>query len=145
MGDTGSLLIGLVCAILAIEFIELHNVIGASPYKFSSVPAVTVGILILPLFDTLRVFVTRVFQGRSPLHADRSHIHHLIIDCGFSHMQSTGILVLTNIFFIALAIQFQNIGTLNLLILLLVVAIVLSTILYFFSKRKKPDSTFTEA
>ena len=79
MGDTGSLLVGLVCAILALQFIELHNVLEDSPYKVKSVPAVAIGILILPLFDTLRVFLTRILRGRSPLSADRNHIHHLLI------------------------------------------------------------------
>jgi UDP-GlcNAc:undecaprenyl-phosphate GlcNAc-1-phosphate transferase len=57
MGDTGSMLIGLISAILVIEFIEIHAEIQGSPYAFTAVPAVAVGILILPLFDTLRVFV----------------------------------------------------------------------------------------
>lgn len=145
MGDTGSLLIGLVCAILAIEFIELHRELGMSPYKFKAVPAVAVGILILPLFDTLRVFTTRIFQGRSPMSPDRTHIHHLLIDSGMSHMQATGTLVGVNILFIILAVRFQGIGTLNLLILILVVATALSTFLYFYAKRKRSKSQFTGA
>ena len=143
MGDTGSLLIGLVCAILAIEFIELHRELGPSPFKFKSVPAVAIGILILPLFDTLRVFVTRILKGRSPMSPDRTHIHHLLIDAGMSHMQATGTLVLINILFIALAVRFQDIGALNLLILILAVATVLSTALYFYVKRKKSRSGLT--
>ena len=145
MGDTGSLLIGLVCGILAIEFIELHREIGPSPYRFKSVPAVAIGILILPLFDTLRVFITRIFQGRSPMSADRSHIHHLLIDAGLTHMQATGVLVLVNIIFIILAVRFQGIGTLNLLILILVLATSLSTALFFYAKRKKSKGRFEGA
>lgn len=54
MGDTGALLLGLVCSILAIKFIELHNEIENSPYTFRSAPSIAMAILILPLFDTLR-------------------------------------------------------------------------------------------
>lgn len=119
MGDTGSLLVGLICAILTLQFIELHNELEGSPYAVKAVPAVAIGILILPLFDTLRVFMTRIIRGRSPLTADRNHIHHLMIDCGLSHMQATSILVLVNVLFILMSYQFQHLGTFNLLLLIL--------------------------
>jgi len=136
MGDTGALLVGLVCAILTIEFIEIHKELGDSPYAFKSVPAVAIGLLILPLFDTLRVIVVRLLKGKSPLYPDRSHIHHLLIDAGLSHMQATGILIMTNLLFIGLAVWFQGIGTLNLLLLILAVATVLSTLLQFYARKK---------
>lgn len=137
MGDTGSLLLGLVASILAIEFIESHHQIEEHRLLFDSPPAVAVGILILPLFDTLRVFALRMIRGRSPFSADRNHIHHLLIDAGFSHMNSTVILVLVNMLFILLVVRLHYLGSETLLMLILVIAIVLSTILYFYSKRKK--------
>lgn len=137
MGDTGALLVGLVCAILAIKFIELHREIIGSPYAFQAVPAVAIGVLILPLFDTLRVFTMRILRGRSPLHPDRNHIHHLLIDCGFSHMQATGILVIANLAFIVLAVRFQGLGSLNLLLLILALATGLSVLLFLLARRKR--------
>lgn len=146
MGDTGALLIGLVCSILAIEFIEVHDEIRPSPYALKSVPAVTVGILILPLFDTLRVFVRRALKGKSPLSPDRTHIHHLLIDCGFSHMQATGILILANLFFIVLAVRLQGVGSLNLLLLILGLATILSVFLDMYaSKRRRERAQTTNA
>lgn len=136
MGDTGSLLLGLVCSILAIKFIELHNGLE-SEWAFSSAPAVAIGFLILPLFDTLRVFAKRIAKGKSPFYPDRSHIHHLLIDSGLTHMQATVVLVLVNLFFIFMVVTLHEIGTLKLLTLILGVAILLSTILYFISKNKK--------
>ena len=130
IGDTGSLLVGLVCSILTIKFIELHREIPMNPYAFKAVPAVAIGFLILPLYDTLRVFIMRAMAGKSPLHPDRTHIHHLLIDYGFSHMQATAILVLVNIFFILLVITFQEMGSLNLLALILIIATMLTTLLY---------------
>ena len=137
MGDTGALLIGLVCAILTIEFIELHKEIRPSPYAFDAVPAVAIGVLILPLFDTLRVFTMRILKGQSPLHPDRTHIHHLLIDCGLTHMQATGVLIVVNLMFIGLAVKFQGIGTLNLLLLILGVATALSMGLYFYANSRR--------
>lgn len=138
MGDTGSLTLGLVASILVIKFIELHKVLPIeSPYAFQSVPAVAIGILILPLFDTLRVFTTRMLKGRSPFSPDRTHIHHLLIDSGFTHLQATSILLLTNIFFIVLVFSLQQIGTLNLLLVVLFLAASSSGWLYFNVMKKK--------
>lgn len=136
MGDTGSMLIGLISAILVIEFIEIHAEIQGSPYAFTAVPAVAVGILILPLFDTLRVFVVRTFRGKSPFHPDRSHIHHLLLDAGLSHMQATSVLVLVNVAFIFFVVFFQGMGNLNLLLLILLLATALTAIPYLISKKK---------
>ena len=137
MGDTGALLLGLVSSILTIHFIEMHRIIPFNPYSFSSAPAVAIGILILPLFDTLRVFITRIIKGKSPLHPDRTHIHHLLIDAGLSHTQATAILLFVNVAFIVMVICLQHIGNLNLLILLLVLATALSSGLHYSVKRKK--------
>jgi len=138
MGDTGALLIGLVCSILAIKFIELNKGL-IHPMAIDSVPAVAVGIMIIPLFDTLRVFTLRALKGKSPFHPDRNHIHHLLIDSGLSHMQATYVLVGVNILFIFFVYKLQHIGSLVLLLLLLTVAIILSTGLYFYSKAKQRE------
>ena len=141
MGDTGSLLVGLICSILALQFIELHRDLEDSRYAVQAVPAVAIGILILPLFDTLRVFLTRIFQGRSPLSADRNHIHHLLIDCGFSHMQATTTLVLVNIIFILLVFRLQHLGTYKLLILIVSLASLLTLLLLHFRSRRLSRQT----
>lgn len=137
MGDTGALLIGLVSAILSILFIELHKNIPPSDYYFPSAPSFAIAILILPLFDTLRVFVLRILDGKSPFFPDRRHIHHLLIDLGLSHMQATGILVGTNIIFIILALQLQGVGNLTLIIIVLILALILSQGLAYLTKKKK--------
>ena len=137
MGDTGALLLGLVCSILAIKFIELHNDITNSPYTFASAPSIAIAILILPLFDTLRVFILRVYEGRSPFSPDRKHIHHIMIDLGLTHMQATGILFLTNILFIIMAVMLQNVGNLMLLVITLSLAFVMSLMASRMVERKK--------
>ena len=138
MGDTGALLIGLVCSILTIQFIELNKLLpDQDPFKLNAVPAIAIGILILPLFDTLRVFVTRVIKGRSPLSPDRTHIHHLLIDSGLSHMQATFLLVAVNIIFIILVFYFQDLGTLPLLTLTIGLASLMTGWLYRRSMRKR--------
>ena len=138
MGDTGSLFLGVVCAILAIKFIDIQDAMDpVGPFALKAVPAVAIGILILPLFDTLRVFTTRALKGKSPLSPDRNHIHHLLIDYGYSHMQATGILVSVNIIFIIMVFTLQGIGSLNLILVTLGLATLLSSSLFFAVRRKK--------
>lgn len=121
MGDTGSLLLGIVSAILIIKFIDLNYYLdNQNPYKFKAAPAVAIGILILPLFDTVRVFVTRIVRGGSPFKPDRRHIHHLLIDYGFSHMQATATLVFVNVVFIALVFASHEFMEMHLLLFVLV-------------------------
>lgn len=122
MGDTGSLILGMICAILSIQFIELNtNISSASGYLFHNVPVVAIGIMIIPLYDTLRVFVTRLLRGQSPLKADRRHIHHLLIDFGFSHTQATGLLTLINMLFMMLVFSLDAFLDIHLLLLLIII------------------------
>ena len=65
MGDTGSYTIGLIMSVLTIKFIELRGVTGGH-LILHSVPAITFAILIVPLFDTLRIFFVRILRKRSP-------------------------------------------------------------------------------
>lgn len=137
MGDTGAMLIGIICAVLTIEFIELHRVLPGSPYAFDSAPAVAIAILVLPLFDTLRVFVVRILQGKSPFNPDRAHIHHLLLDAGFTHMQATSLLMIVNVAFISVVVQFHDLGNQWLLMIMLGMAIAFLFLLNFVIQKKK--------
>ena len=139
MGDTGSLLIGLAASILAIEFIELnYNLPLDNAYKFQGVPAVATGILIVPLFDTIRVFITRLLRGNSPFKPDRRHLHHLLIDYGYSHTKSTLILFFVNMLFICMVFGLHDKMNVHYLFLLeLAIAGILTGILHTSVVRKK--------
>lgn len=136
MGDTGSLIVGLTASILSISFIENNKIIHDNWY-IESVPAVAVGIMIVPLFDTLRVFILRAMRRKSPFHADRTHVHHLLIDIGFTHLQGTAILALVNVIFIALAYFLRKLGSMELMIILFGLAAILTGTLFYLVYRKK--------
>lgn len=141
MGDTGALIIGLISATLVIKFIEFHREAPESIYAFQSAPAVAIGILMYPLFDTLRVFIIRILNRKSPFYPDRNHIHHMLIDLGLTHMQATTVLVSFSIFYLFLVYNFQHIGSLNLIIVQLVIAILFSSglrYLLYLQKKKAP-------
>jgi hypothetical protein len=128
LGDTGSLVIGFVLGILTCRFLQVDfGTTGIA--HINSAPAVAVGILIIPLFDTLRVFTLRIWQGKSPFIADRQHIHHRLIDLGMSHLQATLVLIFSNLIFILLSFLLQELGVINLGLIILVSASLLSLVL----------------
>jgi len=142
LGDTGSLLTGFLLGIFAFRVLQLNQQVNDS-YFIKSVPAVVFGILILPLFDTLRVFSIRILHGKSPFAADRQHIHHRILQLGYTHIQATILLLSVNLIIIALNFVLQGIGILNLMLFNLGLASLLSYILFVTarSKTRKKDST----
>ncbi len=119
MGDSGSMLLGLVNAILLIKFIETGNTATTIPV-YSSI-AVGFGILIIPLLDVLRVFIIRLTKGVSPFAPDRNHLHHLLLNKGLSHTKVTIALFVAGIFFIAVSfyIQILNINLSSIILVLL--------------------------
>lgn len=100
MGDTGSLILGLVVSVLIIRFIDFAPT--APVLAFQSAPAVGFAVLFIPLFDTLRVFSIRILHGKSPFTPDRNHIHHILLDKGLSHRMVTLSLVFSNLIMIIL-------------------------------------------
>jgi len=83
MGDTGSLMLGFVIAVLCVQLMKV-NALYTAPVV-PNIYVFTLGIVMIPVFDTLRVFGTRIWKGRSPFSADKTHIHHLVTNKGFTH------------------------------------------------------------
>jgi UDP-N-acetylmuramyl pentapeptide phosphotransferase/UDP-N-acetylglucosamine-1-phosphate transferase len=109
MGDSGSLTIGLIMAILALQLIEYQkSYILIEPLDKISKPALVVAALIYPLYDTPRIFIYRAARGISPFSADRNHIHHRLQDIGLTHRQVVLIIYAINIGAISTAVALQN-------------------------------------
>jgi UDP-N-acetylmuramyl pentapeptide phosphotransferase/UDP-N-acetylglucosamine-1-phosphate transferase len=119
MGDSGSLVIGFVLSILCIELINTEQVSEDMLIYFT--PSVVLAILIIPLADTLRVFIIRILQKKSPFHADRNHIHHLLLNIGLNHKKASLVLYAVNALFISISLITAHIG-LNFLFFLIVVS-----------------------
>ena len=127
LGDTGSLILGLVVTIITIAFLE-SNITRSFGDIYISAPAIAIGVLILPLIDTLRVFILRIWAGRSPFTPDRLHIHHRLLLLNLSHMQSTMILLGINVFFIVLSVSLRYLGNIQMLMVTLPLALVLTSL-----------------
>jgi UDP-N-acetylmuramyl pentapeptide phosphotransferase/UDP-N-acetylglucosamine-1-phosphate transferase len=109
MGDTGSLLVGTINSILVIKFINVANTSDVS-FPITASPAVGFTILMVPLLDTLRVFGIRIFHRRSPFSPDRNHIHHLLLDRGFSHRAITFFLVAVNLVIVSIVFMERSLS-----------------------------------
>lgn len=109
MGDTGSLVLGTIMGILVIEFNEF-NIDQTAPYAVFASPAVSFGVLIYPLMDTLRVFAIRLIQKKSPFSADKNHTHHRLLALGMNHKQATYLILAINALFTIAVFNLQELG-----------------------------------
>jgi UDP-N-acetylmuramyl pentapeptide phosphotransferase/UDP-N-acetylglucosamine-1-phosphate transferase len=107
MGDTGSLMLGLLMSVLVIRFISTAN--SAPILSIGAAPVVGFAILFVPLFDTFRVFSWRMLQGTSPFTPDRNHIHHVLLRHGLSHSSVALSLAAANLAFALLAFSMQKV------------------------------------
>ncbi len=133
MGDTGAMLAGAVNAILVIRFIETGEQSQILPIL--TTPAIGFGILMIPLLDTLRVFAIRILHGRSPFSPDRNHVHHLMLDRGYSHRKITLLLSGLSILFIFLSYFAMPLGTTKVIGLQVLVFFLGIGVLKFYPKR----------
>ena len=133
MGDTGSLMIGLVNSILVIKFIQTGS--GYANYPVHAAPAVGFGIMLLPLMDTLRVFGIRILHGRSPFSPDRNHLHHILLDRGMGHKSVSITCVAITGLFAATALALQRLGT-TYLIAVLIAAFYLGVYILYLTRTK---------
>ena len=130
MGDTGSLLIGILNSLFVIKFIAVASD-ASFGFALDSAPALGFAVLIVPLFDTLRVVSLRIISRRSPFSPDRNHIHHFLLDYGLSHKMISFVCVGANILFIGLAYALRSYGTNLVMIALTVTSILFVTIIYY--------------
>jgi len=103
MGDTGSLLIGLLMVVQVIEFMEF-NMNNTLAYNVNSSPSLALAIVIIPITDTLRVFTLRIIKGISPFFPDKNHIHHCLLRLYNRHYKVTLSLIIINMLIISVTV-----------------------------------------
>lgn len=144
MGDTGSMLIGFIISILAIKFIENNRIPGfeESPFYVKAAPGVAVAVVLVPLFDMSRVFFQRILNGKHPFSADRLHIHHMLMDIGWSHTKISLALYIFSLCLIVLSLGLSEMRSMNLVLVLVAICSTMSFAVfkyrrYFESKKNK--------
>ena len=133
MGDTGSTFLGYVLAVVSIQGL----------FKFYTIISFAVPFLMLglPIFDTCFAFIRRIAHGQSPMHADRSHVHHRLIDMGFNQKQAVAVLYIISAILGLSAVVLTTSGALKAMLLLvaLCAAGALSARIFLNNNEKKLD------
>lgn len=133
MGDTGSLIVGFVISVLTLKFLALKpESYEGLPFLLENAPLIAISILIVPLFDTARVFTIRIANKKGPFSPDRNHVHHILIDFwGLSHKQASFIIGCFNIMFVILFVilgsKAKNLG----MVIMLVTVVIFLAYVFF--------------
>ena len=98
MGDTGSLILGFIIAVMSVKFLSLR----VGDYELVSVAPqhsifIIIAILVFPFFDMARVFILRILNKKNPFLADNNHTHHILLNLGNSHTKSSVLITLFSI------------------------------------------------
>jgi UDP-GlcNAc:undecaprenyl-phosphate GlcNAc-1-phosphate transferase len=127
MGDTGALTVGLVLSFFAIRFINHNYSLPADHVaKFQASISTALCVLIIPMFDTLRVIILRLRSMQSPFHADRNHLHHRLLVIGLSHGAAVSWIAGINIVFVVLALLLKNKSDLVMLPIIVILCLLIS-------------------
>jgi hypothetical protein len=112
----------MIVTIFTIQFLEgsLTHPLGV---KVVSAPAIAIGLLIVPLIDTLRVFTLRIMSGKSPFAPDRLHLHHKLLELGLNHIQSTSLILIFNLLVLGIALNTRSLGNIKVLLIILPLAV----------------------
>lgn len=141
MGDAMAMLTGLISGVMALRFIKLADGGGISLLYADSAMVVALAVLIVPVFDCLRVFLIRLLHRRSPFFGDRNHIHHRLKQLGYTDGGVVSRLLIFNIIMVGMTLLLQHLGNFTLTIVLFSVCI-LSNGLLTFMIRKTADKNY---
>lgn len=140
MGDTGSMLLGFMIALLTVKILSNETfILQRLPFQVSNLPLLLGIILFIPLFDLLRVFTIRISKGQGPFSADRRHAHHIIVDyLKISHRRACFVLMTINMSLIFLFFSLDSyLKGFALMSVLLLFMLVISFLLFYLGHPKR--------
>ena len=135
MGDTGSLVVGMMLSVLAINLIK-NGLVTETIHCRDKGPLLTIVILAIPLFDSFRVFVARVRRGRHPLYPGREHIHHALLKLGIGHISTSLMLCAFSIILILVSYFLLELNVNISIIILAVISFSLLLVPFYMAKDK---------
>ena len=135
MGDSGTLSMGLIMAYFAIK-------ISNTPidYEGSISPVFAMVVLAYPVIDTLRVFTKRIFRGVSPFTPDRNHIHHLLLELGYSHGKATIVIIIWSVLLSYTAYLLRETPTTSFITMVSLILIVANIPSFILKRRGKSEA-----
>ena len=137
IGDGGTLMIGVMMSIFVVSTLCTGTEATKFATKGMGLIPFTIAVLVVPVFDTLRVMFTRIIRGRSPFSPDKTHLHHMFIDLGFSHVGTTISILSLNFMVVVLWYISYLIGAPEELQFFIVIAMGLSITVVFYTFAEK--------
>lgn len=101
IGDSGTLMMGTVLTIMVFSALSAGGECSKLETEGIGIVPLTLAIMSVPVFDTLRVMGVRILRGKSPFKPDKTHLHHLFIEIGFSHLGTSFCILLINMMIVA--------------------------------------------
>ena len=96
MGDAGSLFLGFAAGFMSIALTQGQNSLIT--------PVTPLLVLAVPIVDTVTVMTKRLIKGKNPFHADKRHLHHILLKMGYSKRQTASIIILLSALFSSIAV-----------------------------------------
>lgn len=124
LGESGSTFLGFLLGVLSI-------ILGGKI-------ATALLVMGIPILDVAWAIIRRVWYGQSPFRGDKSHLHHRLLDIGFSQKQTVLVLYFISAIFGFVAVFLQSFGKLIALIILFFVMLGLAISAVMLYKKKHP-------
>ena len=136
IGDGGTLVIGTMMSIFIINILHQGSSCAIFAENGMGLIAFTLAVLSIPVFDTLRVMSTRIMKRKSPFHPDKTHLHHLFLELGFSHIGTTVSILTINFLVVAVWFLAYKLGvTIDIqLYIVLAMSITVTFLFYWYAK-----------
>ena len=96
IGDGGTMMLGVLMVVFVFFMLSTNSKCGLLEKNNVGLLAFSLSVMCIPIFDTLRVMTLRIIRGYSPFKSDRTHLHHLFIEMGFSHLGAAMSILLMN-------------------------------------------------
>lgn len=123
IGDGGTLFMGVMISVFVMNMLNSEPLYIEYVLKGMGLIPFTLAVLAVPVFDTLRVMLLRILRGYSPFRPDRTHLHHLFIELGFSHVGTTISILILNMLVVGLwFLTYQLGGSIDLQLYVVLVA-----------------------
>lgn len=110
IGDGGTLVIGTMMSMFVINILKADSLSASFAAEGVGLIPFTLAVLAVPVFDTLRVMSMRILRKKSPFHPDKTHLHHLFIELGFSHIGTTISILTLNFLIVAIWFAAYRLG-----------------------------------
>ena len=137
IGDGGTLVIGIMMSMFVVNILKSDTECAVFASKGIGLIPLTLSILAIPVFDTLRVMSARIMRGTSPFYPDKTHLHHMFIDLGFSHLGTTVSILTMNLLVVAAWFISYRLGASVDMQLYIVLAISITSTFLFYSFAKR--------